>query len=390
MGQGEMPWITDEIAHRKHAIEMLKSGVGPVAVSELCGVSRQTLHKWQRRYRVSGSRGLVELSRAPKHHPQVVSDEMKRRIGQVRRKTKEGPKKIRIYLEGLNLEEKVPSASTIGLILKAKGLSKPASKRRHAPKPEGPRRLTEAQAPNDVWTIDFKGEFSVGRSTCYPLTVQDRFSRAILAIKGETGTYTEATNSQMWRLFREHGLPSVIRCDNGTPFISTQSPAGLTQVSSVWVRLGIVTERTLPATPSENGRHERFHRTLKKHTANPPANTFGAQQKRFDRYRKHFNYVRPHEALEMKTPISFYEASPRSCPALLPEIEHSNAQHILGIYADGGAMYRGSRFYLGRAFANQTVGLVEKADDIYTISYGPVYLGFLNLRSKEGRFHQAP
>lgn len=385
-----MPWITDEIAHRRHAMDMLESGLGPVAVSELCGVSRQTIYKWQRRYERDGSDSLQNRSRAPKQHAQAVSDSMRNQIVRLRRKTGDGPKKIRVYLERLLLEEKVPSASTIGLILKARDLTKAAPKRRHAPKPDGPRRLTEAQAPNDVWTIDFKGEFSVGKSTCYPLTVQDRLSRASLAIKAGTGTYTETTNSKMWSLFRAHGLPSVIRCDNGTPFISTRSPAGLTQVSSIWVRLGIVVERTLPATPSENGRHERFHRTLKKHTANPPAKNLNAQQKRFDRFRKHFNEERPHEALEMKTPASLYEESPRQCPAGLPEIEHPNAQHIHRIYADGNTIYRGCRFHVGMAFATQTVGLIEKADDVYAMTYGPVYLGFLDLRRKQGRFHQAP
>ncbi len=390
VGQGEMPWISDELAHRKHAIEMLRSGLGLSEVSKLCGVSRQTVHKWRGRHQERGNRGLANLSRAPKKHALAVSDDMRKLVVRLRRRTNEGPRKIRTYIENLNIDEKTPAISTLSLILKAEGLSAPASKRRHAPRLESPRRLTEAAAPNDVWTIDFKGDFSVGTSTCYPLTVQDRFSRALLAIRGETGTRTEATNAAMWRLFRTHGLPGVIRSDNGTPFVSTQSPAGLTQVSTVWIRLGIVTERTKPATPSDNGRHERFHKTLKHHTAKPPAKTFAAQQKRFDRFRKHFNEVRPHEALDMQTPHSLFAPSIRSCPGSVPEVEHLNAQHILRIYADGGSMFRGSRFHAGMAFAKQSIALLEKAEDIYTMSYGPVHLGFLNMRGKEGRFHQAP
>lgn len=385
-----MPWINDELTHRKHAIQMLRSGLGPVAVSEACGVSRQTLHKWQRRFDEDGSRGLVNLSRAPTKHALAVSDEMRRLVLRYRKKTDEGPRKIRTYLQGLKLDEKIPAASTIALIIKAKGLSKPPSRKRHAPPVEAAAHLTESSAPNEVWTVDFKGDFTIGRASCYPLTVQDRFSRSVLAIKAETGTRTEATCAQMWRLFRANGLPAVIRHDNGTPFVSTKSPAGLTQVSAIWVRLGIISERTRPATPSDNGRHERFHKTLKHHTAKPPAKNLLAQQKRFDRYRKHFNEVRPHEALDMQTPASIYMSSPRICPDFVPEIEHPNAQKILKVFADGGAMFKGLRFHAGMAFSRSTIGLLEQADDIYTMTYGPVYLGFLDFRGKEGSFHQAP
>ena len=124
--------------------------------------------------------------------------------------------------------------------------------------------------------------------------------------------------------------------------------------------------------------------------AKPPASSFPAQQKRFDRYRKHFNEDRPHEALNMQPPASVYETSPRSCPQAVPDIEHPTAQTIIRVFADGGAVFQRHRLYLGTPFAHQTVGIVEQADDIYVFRYGSIYLGFLDTRPKEPRWFQAP
>lgn len=370
-------------------MELLERGIGPQAVAELCGVSRQVIHKWKGRFDALGEEGLQSQSRAPKVHRDAVSAKMRAQVIKVRRRYKEGPRKLRKYMLDMDLDEKVPAASTIGLILKEAGLTETKPRRRRSPSPQ-PTGLTEAREPNDVWTVDYKGEFLVGKHKCYPLTLQDRCSRKILAIQADRATYTESTNSGLWRAFRTYGLPTTIRVDNGTPFISCTSPAGLTRVSTVWVRLGIQIERTRPGKPSDNGRHERFHKTLKRRTAKPPAKTWSAQQQRFYRFRRHYNAVRPHESLDMRTPDSLYEPSERPCPTTLPEIEHLPAQELLRIYADGGTRFRSFRFHLGLAFADQTVALTESADDIYTMSYGTIYLGFIDLRGKKGRFFQAP
>ena len=79
-------------------------------------------------------------------------------------------------------------------------------------------------------------------------------------------------------VFREYGLPKRIRSDNGAPFAS-RAIAGLSRLSIWWTKLGIEVERIPPGTPSANGRQERFHRTLKQHTAQPPAATRRAQQR---------------------------------------------------------------------------------------------------------------
>ena len=101
--------------------------------------------------------------------------------------------------------------------------------------------------------------------------------------------------------FRACGPPDALRTDNGAPFASLAA-SGLSQLSKWWVRLGIRPERIRPATPSENGRHERMHRSLKEAVINPAASTLAAQQRRFDTFVEEFNWQRSHEALERRTP----------------------------------------------------------------------------------------
>jgi putative transposase len=170
-------------------------------------------------------------------------------------------------------------------------------------------------APNVIWTADYKGQFKLGdRGYCYPLTVQDGFSRYRLACRGLTGTTYAECRPVFTRLFQEYGLPEILRTDNGVPF-ATGALGRLSQLSVWWIRLGIYPELIEPAHPEQNGRHERMHRTLKRATARPPAPTPRSQQRRFDVFREEYNTVRPHEALADETPASIYGSSPRSIPA---------------------------------------------------------------------------
>jgi hypothetical protein len=123
------------------------------------------------------------------------------------------------------------------------------------------------------------------------------------------------------RLFKEYGLPKRIRTDNGVPF-ATNTLARLPTLSAWWIRLGILPELIEPGKPQQNGRHERMHRTLKAETTRPPANTCRGQQRKFDRFRKEFNSERPHEALDMQTPGSLYQSSPREIVQRLDQRIH--------------------------------------------------------------------
>lgn len=379
-----MPWRTDVVESRLYAMELLAEGLSAGQVAEAVGVSRQTIQKWKKRLASEGKRGLLDRSHAPLEHPYEVSRRMEKLVLKARRKYGEGPRKLRFYLGEDYPDERIPAASTIGRILKAHGLTEHRPTQRiHRPSQPSP--LTEAKRPNDVWCIDFKGEFEVGGRLCYPFTVTDAFSRYVIATHAGFNTGGKRVYACLWRAFRRFGLPRVIRSDNGPPFVGRNAPRGLSRLSVRWVRLGIQPERIEPGKPQQNGRHERFHKSLKHATANPPATSLPAQQKRFDRYRVHFNDHRPHESLEMKRPAELYTPSERSRPDSVPPIEHPGVQRILCVSGDGRIHFRGNELHLSKALVYETVGITEIHDDLYEVTYGGLLLAHLSYRHPEPR-----
>src|SRR5205085_2340574 len=102
---------------------------------------------------------------------------------------------------------------------------------------------------HQVWTVDFKGWFRTGDGErVEPLTVRDLFSRYVLLVRLLPDQRWGRAQAVFTALFRQRGLPEIIRVDNGGPFAST-GPAGLSRLSAWWVGLGIRVEFTRPARP---------------------------------------------------------------------------------------------------------------------------------------------
>jgi hypothetical protein len=188
-------------------------------------------------------------------------------------------------------------------------------RRRSRKRPHPGKSTAPFDAPNSVWSADFKSHFKTRDGIyCYPLTVQDGFSRYLLGCQGLGGTTYAGARRVFTRLFHEYGLPTRIRTDNGVSFAS-MALGRLSRLSIWWIKLGILPDLIEPASPQQNGRHERMHRTLKAETTIPPAGNRSAQQRRFNEFRTYFNEVRSHESLDDQTPASVYEPSPRPMPA---------------------------------------------------------------------------
>jgi len=184
---------------------------------------------------------------------------------------------------------------------------------------------------------------------------------------------------------RRPGKPRVIRTDNGTPFAS-RAPGGLSRLAMRWIKLGIVPERTRPASPQDNGRHERMHSTLKQATLRPPERDRRRQQLAFDRFRQHYNHERPHEALGQRAPGSCYTPSPRAFPRRVPEIEYGPDVIVRRISQQGSLKWKSQRTFLSEIFAYELVGLRPLDERYWVVLYGPVTLGWLD--TFRHRFHR--
>jgi transposase InsO family protein len=381
-----MPWKdTSPVNERVRFIAAFLEG--EENFSELCerfGISRKQGYKWRQRYEVDGIEALKDRSRAPLNHPQAVPERIVSLIVEARRRhPRWGPRKLLVILERQYPTIEFPVASTLGELLKKRGLiTKRRRRHRSAPYPD---RLGGYEGPNKVWCADFKGHFPVGGERCNPLTIMDGFSRYLLGCKGLESTLSEPTRKTFERVFREFGLPDAIRTDNGVPF-STLAPGGLSRLAVWWIRLGIRPERIMPGRPDQNGRHERMHLTLKSETARPPRSSFRAQQRAFDSFRKEYNQERPHEALDDATPASVYEPSSKRFPNNLPELEYPDHFRVQRAQHNGVISIDGVQFYISNCIDEEYLGLEPVGEDAcWKVYFGPVELGIVDPRRARSR-----
>jgi transposase InsO family protein len=328
-----------------------------VELAERYGVSRKTAHKWIGRYREEGLSGLRERSSAPLQHGGTTPPAL---VEAIIAKKKDhlswGPLKIVARLSELQPETAWPAASTAGEILKRAGLVKPRARRNRAPPTPGD--LTFPAHPNHVWAADHKGWSRLGnRKRCEPLTVTDSFSRFLIALEACESTSLAEARPIFERAFEEYGLPETIRSDNGSPFASV-GVTGLTQLSVWWIKLGIRHERIAPGRPQQNGRHERFHLTLKEAMEPSPPDR-AAQAARFEAFRLEYNEERPHQALGQTPPARHYIPSPRALPSRLPEPDYPSDAKIRRVRSTGDIRWAGALLYVSEALIGELVAIEE-------------------------------
>jgi transposase InsO family protein len=347
-------------------------------------VSRPTVYKWIKRHEKGGTEALMGHSRARLTQHAATSEQAEKLIVEARRAHPSwGARKLLPYLAKRHPDVAWPAISTAAALLTRHGLTKKRRARRPPNHPGSTPLVTEQ--PNDVWTADYKGQFKTRDGIyCYPLTVCDAHSRFILSCHGLPSVAQKAAKEQFERLFLDYGLPSAIRSDNGTPF-ATQAICGLSKLSVWWIKLDIDHQRIDPGQPQQNGAHERMHRTLKAETARPPERDMASQQVRFDAWQTEFNADRPHEALAMETPGSFYTVSPRLMPSMLPEPEYPGHFEVRLLSKDGNIRFKKRQFFISTALAHEQVGLEETGDGVWSLYFFDRLLGRFNERDSKLR-----
>lgn len=374
-----MPWRTQTVMDER-ARFVFEAEHTHLSFAELCrrhGISRPTGYKWLDRHRAEGIEGLRDRSHRPRACPHRIPAEVEQRIVELRRRRRWGAPKLRTLLE----QELgwAPAVSTIHRILKRHDLVRSRKPRRRREKPESS--PLHADAPNDLWTVDFKGRFRTrDGELCYPLTVQDAYSRFLLDCRGLPAPTLEGSKATLLRLFRRHGLPRRIRTDNGTPFASSVSIGRLTQLSAWWLDLGITPDFIQPGKPQQNGRHERMHRTLKREATRPPRANLRSPQQAFNTFRRVFNEERPHQALDQRTPAEFYDSSVRPLPTRPVEYEYPAHFEVRLVSQVNNIRWKARFVFVSSVLKGRRVGLEEVGDGLWAVFYGPHPLGWLDER----------
>jgi putative transposase len=361
----------------KFVLEVQRDELNMAEICRRYGISRQTGYKWLERHAEGGLGAMGDRSHAPMRRPHAMGESMREAVLALRQKHPSwGPKKLKVVLE--RNREGVPATSTIGELLRREGLVHRRRRRRPGAAPVS-EPLGHAVAPNDVWSIDYKGWFRTGDGKrCEPLTVTDNASRYLLRLTAMAGIDQKQVRAVLEAAFREHGLPAAIRSDNGSPFV-TAAPGGLSELSIWWLRLGIRHERIEPGEPQQNGRHERFHWSLVKDVLDYRIEwDLPLQQREFVRYQQQFNEERPHEALGMGTPAGAYRDSARSYPARIPEMEYGSCYYVRRVNWQGRFLWGGERIALSPVLAEEWIGLKEVENDLMEVIYGPLLLGWLD------------
>jgi transposase InsO family protein len=342
-------------------------------------ISPTTAYKWRERFLEDGVQGLQELSRRPHHSPLKSSRALEHAVCELRQQYPcWGGRKLRARLLALG-HKCVPSPSTITSILHRHHLIDPAEAEHHRPF----RRFEHAH-PNDLWQMDFKGDFALGRGRCYPLTVLDDHSRFSLGVVACADQTTATTQRALTAIFRRYGLPWRMTMDNGRPWAVYRGGRSCYTQFSVWlIRLGVRVSHSRPHHPQTQGKDERFHRTLGIELLRDQLwASYQECQEAFDRWRETYNLIRPHEALGLAVPASRYEVSRRVFPESLPAIEYGAGEVVRKVGERGQVRYKQGKYFVGDAFRGLHVGLRPTArDGIWEVYFCHQAVGTIELKA---------
>jgi transposase InsO family protein len=375
-----MPWRISSTMSERHEFVLLASQK-EANIRRLCrrfGISSRTGYKWLHRFNDKGVAGLADRSRRPHHSPARTAAVVEKKVLAVQRKYRDwGGRKLEQRMLDLG-HQSVPSANTITAILRRHQLLDPRESVKH----KAFQRFERA-APNELWQMDFKGEFQLPRGRCYPLTMLDDHSRFAVGLQACAANTTAITRTAVVEVFRRYGLPEAITCDNGPPW-GTRFRGHYTRFGVWLLRLGIQLFHSRPHHPQTQGKDERFHRTLNVELLRHlQVKGHDQCQQQFNQWRHIYNNERPHEALGMKVPASRYQPSPRVYPERLPPIEYGPADIVRKVRNYGHFKYLGREYHIGSAFFGLHVALrYTSSDGLMDVYFCQQRIRTINLTDK--------
>jgi transposase InsO family protein len=377
-----MPWQETDVMDQRAAfvLRVIKEKERFADVCREFGISRKTGYKWKERFMLEGLSGLDDESRRPKTSPTGLGETMVCQIIKLKHAHPGwGARKLRAVLARTCSPSELPSESSFKRVLDRTGMVE--HRRRRASSEQG--RLTtpvRPERPNQVWTIDFKGWwYTRNRQRFEPLTIRDGYSRYVLCAQALDNACTETVRAAMVRVFERHGLPEVIRSDNGSPFAGRRSPLGLSRLSAWWLTLGIDLDRIAPGRPDQNGGHERMHRDLAAEVQGQAQADLATQQAALDVWRQTFNDERPHEALGMRVPRDLYESSPRKFDPAPVELAYPAGYLVRKVMSAGHVNLAHRNVSISAALCGCNVGFESLHAERYAVWFCRLRLGELDL-----------
>jgi putative transposase len=177
------------------------------------------------------------------------------------------------------------------------GLRRRRPRRRRSAVQRGQRAVVTR--PNECWSMDFMHDALADGRTLRVLTVVDIYTRECLAVEAATGFRGDDVARVLTRLGWQRGLPTLIRCDNGTEFTS--------KALDHWAyRQQVKLDFSRPGKPTDNAFIESFNASLRRECLSQHYFIDAAQARSALRaWQEDYNTVRPHSTLGNQTPAQF-------------------------------------------------------------------------------------
>jgi transposase InsO family protein len=367
-----MPWNGGGVveARKLFVTRVLRGGI---SVKDACvefNITRACGHKWLRRFIEDGLSGFDDRSRRPlRVRSETASSLVTLILSERNVHPAWGARKIGKRLEVLGFHP--PAERTINRILSRHDLI------RRRVKAKLPPQHFERSTPNELWQMDHKASiWGRWRSRSVPFLVVDDCSRFLLTLVSLPSKGLSPTWDCLWEVFGEFGLPEQILSDNDIVFAGRIGPS---QLESRLLRLGIEVLHGRPRHPQTQGKVERLNGTLSAELLRDgDFESARDLQAGFDHFRSEYNYIRPHEALDLAVPGSRYIPSPRRRPERLPMMEYCSGALVRKVDSKGRIRWGGEGVDVGRGLAGEWVE-VRSGENLFEVYYGAFrILGFGN------------
>ena len=151
--------------------------------------------------------------------------------------------------------------------------------------------------PDTVWSADFVSDTLFNGRRFRTFNVVDDFNREAVHIEIDTSITSARLVRIFERLHTEHGLPQVLRTDNGPEFLG--------EVFTSWAKqAGMAIQYIQPGKPNQNAYIERFNRTYREELLDQHLfQSLSDVREATHWWMIEYNEERPHDALDDLTPL---------------------------------------------------------------------------------------
>jgi transposase InsO family protein len=346
-------------------LEVLQQGATVTEVAVRFGVTRQTVHRWLRRYAAQGLSGLADGSERPLSCPHQMPAELEARIVELRRTNPGwGPRTILFRLEAERVVP-LPGRSSVYRCLVRHGLIEPEARRRK----KADYRRWERSRAMELWQMDVVGGVRLvnGWKASIVSGIDDHSRFVISAHVVERATARPVCEA-LTKAMRAFGVPQEVLTDNGKVFTGRFGPgSGEVLFDRICRENGIKHILTAPRSPTTTGKIERWHKTMRREFLNGKVfESIADAQAQLDAWVHDYNHDRRHQGIGDVVPWERFRLAAREGIEPVARVEEPTTTRRVG--KTGKISFANELYPVGVWLAGETVD-VSVADGLVSIHH---------------------